>query len=100
MVFDDLDVVAEASNGAEAIRLCAELRPDVILMDSNLPDVNGLDTTRTICKGYPGIKIIILSGLADEDDSAEALAAGAVGYITKNVRGFELADAIRAACIQ
>ncbi len=94
---DDLDLVGEASGGAEAIRRAGELRPDVILMDLMMPGVDGPTATRAIREQYPGIQVIALTSFREDDLVHAALQAGAIGYLLKNVTAEELAAAIRAA---
>jgi NarL family two-component system response regulator LiaR len=96
-VYDDLDLVGEAESGEEAVRLCEQLRPDVILMDLVLPQMDGATTTRVIRERWPQIQVVALTSFRDEDWVERALQAGAVGYVLKNVPADRLADAIRAA---
>jgi NarL family two-component system response regulator LiaR len=95
--FDDLQLVGEATNGSEALRLCAEHRPDVVLMDLVMPEMDGVAAIRAIRQSYPGIQIIALTSFKDEDLVEAALQAGAIGYLLKNISINELAHAIRAA---
>lgn len=95
--FEDLELVGEASSGAEAIEKCAELQPDVILMDMVMPGIDGAETTRKIRQFCPEIKIIALTSFHEKDLVEKALQAGAIGYLLKNVEAKELAQAIRAA---
>ena len=90
----DLEVVGEAANGARAIALAAELAPDVILMDINMPGVNGIEATRQITGARPGTGILILSMLEDETVFA-AMRAGARGYLLKGAEGDATVQAIR-----
>jgi NarL family two-component system response regulator LiaR len=91
----DLDVVGEAQNGQEAVALAARLRPDVILMDINMPVLDGVQATRTICGQNPEIKVIILTMYRQENHLFDAVSAGARGYLLKDVDWRELLDAIR-----
>jgi len=91
---DTLLVVAEAGNGLEAIRLAAELKPDLVVMDLTMPIMNGIDATREIAKNYPEIKVLVLSMECDRFFVVEALKAGAMGYLLKDSAFAELADAI------
>lgn len=95
---DDLRVVAEVEDGAEAVEQALELQPDVILMDINLPSKNGLQATREIKNSSPGsaIGIIILTAYHDDEQLFHALRAGAAAYYPKDVMPSELIPAIRA----
>jgi DNA-binding NarL/FixJ family response regulator len=93
----DVEIVAEAENGREALRLAASRRPDVILMDITMPNLNGLDAAARIVRDLPHTRVIILSMSADGDSVLKALRAGAVGYLVKNADPAELNLAIRAA---
>jgi NarL family two-component system response regulator LiaR len=93
---DDLDLVGEAVNGAEAVRRCAELRPDVVLMDLQMPEMDGVEATRAIRQRWPTTQVLILTSFREEERVQAALVAGAIGYLLKNVTADELADAIRA----
>ena len=93
----DLEVVAEASNGQEAILECDEQRPDVILMDLMMPELSGAAATRIIHNRWPDIQIIALTSFQEKKLVQEALQAGAISYLLKNVSGDDLAEAIRAA---
>jgi NarL family two-component system response regulator LiaR len=95
--FDDLELVGEAADGQEAIRLCAEAQPHVVLMDLVMPEMDGVEATRAIRQAYPDIQIIALTSFSEQDLVQGALQAGAVGYLLKNASIDELAAAIRAA---
>ncbi len=92
----DLALVAHASNGQEAIQLCTDLRPDVIIMDVIMPLMGGIEATQIIHERYPQIKILALSSFQDQESIQDMMRAGAVGYILKNSSLDELANAIRA----
>jgi len=92
----DFDIVGNASDGREALRLAIELRPDVVLIEILVPELNGIDATRQILAELPGTKVIALSERTDEVAVSEMLAAGAKGYLAKGVDQEELARAIRA----
>ena len=94
---DDIEVVAEAGDGREALRLAAAHRPDVVFMDIMMPNLNGLDAAARIAHAYPHTRVIMLSMSADEDSVLKTLRAGAVGYLVKTADPAELELAIRAA---
>ena len=95
--FDDLELVGEASSGKEAIRLCAELVPDVVLMDMVMPDMDGAAATQIIRRQTPTVEVIALTSFQEEDLIERALQAGAISYLLKNVSAETLAEAIRQA---
>jgi len=95
--YDDLELVGEAKNGLEALNLCRKKKPDVILMDLMMPEMDGIAATRAILADYPDIKIIAMTSFEEEDLVQGVLAAGAISYLLKNVSSDELAAAIRAA---
>jgi NarL family two-component system response regulator LiaR len=95
--FDDLELVAEAGGGEEAVRLCDEAKPDVVLMDLVMPGMDGAAATKAIREKCPHIQVIALTSFKEKDLVESALKAGAIGYLLKNVSADELADAIRAA---
>ena len=95
--FEDLDLVGEASSGKEALTLCAQVEPDVVLMDMVMAEMDGAETTRIIREKYPGVQVIALTSFQEEDLVERALQAGAIGYLLKNVGAKELAQAIREA---
>lgn len=94
---DGFDVIGEASDGEEAVRLAGDLRPDVILMDVTMPDVDGVEATRRVRRLYPDIQVVMLTMHADESVISEALRAGAAGYLVKDCSIEEIAAAIRMA---
>jgi NarL family two-component system response regulator LiaR len=95
--YDDLQLAGEAENGEAAIQLCAEAHPDVILMDMLLPGLDGAATTRAIRQQFPQVQVIALTSFKEGKLVREALEAGAIGYLLKDVSADELAEAIRAA---
>ncbi len=95
--FDDLELVGEAGAAEEAIELCAETEPDVVLMDMILPGMDGAEATRIIRQRWPQTQVIALTSFQEEDLIERALKAGAIGYLLKNVNADELAEAIRDA---
>ncbi len=92
----DFKVVGEAATGEETIRLAAELQPDVILMDLQMPGGNGLAATRAILQSNPDIRILVVTLFEDDDSVFAALRAGARGYVLKDSRDEEMVRAIRA----
>jgi two-component system, NarL family, response regulator LiaR len=97
LAFDDLEHVGDATGGADAVRKCTALHPDVVLMDLVMPDVDGAEATRRIKEACPHVEVIALTSYYDEDLVQGALKAGALSYLLKNVSADELAGAIRAA---
>jgi DNA-binding NarL/FixJ family response regulator len=91
----DLEVVAEAADGETGIALAAELAPDVVLMDLNLPDLSGVDATARILARTPGTRVLMMTMSADDDAVVAAMRAGARGYIVKGTGRDELLHAIR-----
>ncbi len=91
-----LDVVAEAENGRTAIKLTRKFRPDVIVMDIIMPDLNGIDATRRIVEEFPGTKVIALSMHSDRQFVVGMLKAGTSGYLLKDCVLEELVLAVRA----
>lgn len=92
---DDMEVVGEASDGEEAAARALELLPDIVLMDLVMPRVNGIEATRRIRDGSPSTRVIALTSFADDDKVFPAVKAGAAGYLLKDMRPQELAEAIR-----
>jgi len=95
--YPDLKLVGEASNGDEALKLCAEKRPDVVLMDLMMPIMDGVTATRLLRHDYPEIQVIALTSFGEENLIKEVLEAGAISYLFKKVLADDLAKAIRAA---
>lgn len=93
----DLELVGDAANGEEAVRLCQALRPDVVLMDMVMPGMDGASATRAIREHCPETRVIALTTFPEEDLVHQALQAGALSYLMKNVGAAELRAAIRAA---
>jgi two-component system, NarL family, response regulator LiaR len=94
---EDLELVGEAATGAEAVRVCAEIRPDVVLMDLKLPELDGISATRAIREANPEVRVIAVTSSQEDALVSEALRAGAIGYLLKDVGVAGLGDAIRAA---
>jgi DNA-binding NarL/FixJ family response regulator len=92
-----VEVVGEATNGQQAIRLAADVRPDVVLMDLRMPGVDGIAATNRILAAHPATRIIALTTFDDDDHLYPALAAGACGFLVKDASPDELLDGIRRA---
>lgn len=95
--YEDVEVIAQASGGRMAIRLAAELRPDVILMDLRMPNIDGLEAISEILKADPGARVVALTVAASEADVAAAIRAGASGYVIKDAPIDDVVAAVRAA---
>jgi NarL family two-component system response regulator LiaR len=93
----DIQVVGEARDGNAAIALCQQLQPDVVLMDLVMPELGGVAATRMIHQRWPGIHVLALTSFQEKGLVQDALQAGAIGYLLKNISGDELVSAIRAA---
>ncbi len=97
LAFSDMVLVGEAQNGAEALALCPTCRPDVVLMDLLMPEMDGVAATHAIHERYPDIQVIVLTSSNEYDLVQRALAAGAESYLLKNIGAADLAAAIRVA---
>jgi two-component system, NarL family, response regulator LiaR len=97
LAFDDLSFVGEATGGADAVVKCRALRPDVVLMDLVMPEMDGAEATRLIKEACPHVQVVALTSYKEDDLVEGALRAGAISYLLKNVSADELAGAIRAA---
>jgi DNA-binding NarL/FixJ family response regulator len=97
MTDQGFDVVGEARDGEEAIRLAEQLQPEVILMDVTMPEVDGVEATRQIRQQFPDIRIVMLTMHADQEVLAAAIRAGASGYLVKDCSTEEIASAVRMA---
>ena len=95
--FDDLKLVGEATNGLEALQLCRQTQPDVVLMDLVMPEMDGIAATRAIRQSYPHIQVVVLTSFGNQELVAGALRAGAAAFLLKNASIDEMANAIRAA---
>ena len=93
---EDIEVVGEAVNGKEAIEMVEKLKPDIVLMDISMPEVNGIEATKRIKNIRPSTAVIILTAYDNDKYISALLEAGAAGYLLKNVRGTELINAIRS----
>lgn len=94
---DGIKVIAEASDGLQTIQIARDLKPDVILMDISMPNMNGIEATNRIHEENPDIKIVILSMQSTVEDIFRALKAGAIGYLLKESAGKEVVEAVHAA---
>jgi len=92
----EFTVAGEAESGTEAIQVCTEIHPDVVLMDIGLPGLNGVDATTELLRSCPNAKVIILSMYDDEDSVVSSIRAGARGYVVKRASSGELLEALRA----
>ncbi len=97
MVFDDLQLVGETKSGEAAIQLCAEVLPDVVLMDMVMPDMDGIAVTRAIRQQFPQTQVIALTSFRDGKLIKSAFEAGVSGYLLKDISADQLAEAIRTA---
>jgi NarL family two-component system response regulator LiaR len=97
LAFDDIELVAEAHSGEEALRLCEKVQPDVILMDMMMPGMDGVETTQAIRERYPHVQVLVLTSFHDSELVRRAMQAGAIGYLLKGVSMDELAEAIRSS---
>jgi NarL family two-component system response regulator LiaR len=96
-VSDDLDLVGQATNGQEAVELCEQFQPDVILMDLVMPEMDGVTATRIIRERWPQVQVIALTSFQEKELVQDALQAGAISYLLKNVSMDDLTEAVRAA---
>jgi len=94
-IHKDIEVVGQASNGQEAVDLAMKLRPDVLLMDMQMPILNGIGATRRLKQSLPECRVIMLTTFNDDETIFDALRAGAVGYLLKDVGSAQLAESIR-----
>jgi len=97
LAFDDLELVGEAAGGQEAIDLCLHTQPDVVLMDLSMPGMSGAAAIRAVRGRWPNIQVIALTTFQDIDLARDAIEAGAICCLLKNVSADELAEVIRAA---
>ncbi len=95
--FDDIELAGEATSGEEAVARVKALKPDVVLMDLMLPNINGIEATRQIKAICPEVQVLVLTSYENSADIRKAMSAGAVGYLLKNVTATELERAIRSA---
>jgi NarL family two-component system response regulator LiaR len=96
-VYDDIEVIGEAENGQQAIQICEKIKPDIVLMDLVMPEVNGIEATRGILKNWPDVKVVTLTSFIDKKFIEDSIKAGAIGYVLKNISGEKLVETIRNA---
>jgi DNA-binding NarL/FixJ family response regulator len=94
---DDIEVVGVAADGVEAVQRAAELAPDVVLMDLDMPRLDGIEATRRVLADHPQTAVLVLTSFSDRPRILGAIEAGACGYLLKDVAADEVADGIRAA---
>jgi DNA-binding NarL/FixJ family response regulator len=94
---DDVELVAMAADGAEAVELVDQLVPDVVLMDLSMPGIEGVEATRRIMAAHPSVRIVVLTSFGEESRILDALNAGAVGYLLKHTDPDDLIAAVRSA---
>jgi DNA-binding NarL/FixJ family response regulator len=96
---DDVELVGEAADGEEAVAMCAHRRAEVVLMDLEMPRVDGIEATRRIKAAQPDVAVVVLTSFSDRDRILSAIDAGAAGYLLKDAAPDELARAVRAAAL-
>lgn len=94
---DGITVIGEAGTGTDAVRLAAELAPDVVVMDLKMPGLHGIDATRAVVAGRPGTAVLVLTMFEDDETVFAAVSAGAAGYLLKGAGGADVVTAVRAA---
>ena len=97
--YPDMEIVGEASSGQEALKLCRETQPDVVLVDMVMPEMDGVQTTQAIRKEHPQVQVLALTSFHDRERVWQVMQAGAAGYLVKGVNASELAEAIRVAYV-
>ena len=95
--FDDIQVVGSAAGGEEAITLCRELEPDVLLLDLSMPDLDGIEVTDQLRESVPRTRVVVFTSFSDRERIVRALDSGAIGYLLKDAEPEEILAAIRAA---
>jgi DNA-binding NarL/FixJ family response regulator len=95
--FDDVEFVGAGAGGEEAVRLCAEHHPDVLLLDLSMPDLDGIEVTKRLRDASPETRVVVFTSFSDRERIVQALDAGAVGYLLKDAEPDELHAALRAA---
>jgi DNA-binding NarL/FixJ family response regulator len=94
---DDIELVGTAADGVQAVERCAQLAPDVVLMDLDMPNLDGIEATRRVLEDHPATAVLVLTSFSDRARILGAIEAGACGYLLKDVSADEVADGIRAA---
>jgi DNA-binding NarL/FixJ family response regulator len=95
--YDDIELLASATDGAEAVAMASELQPDVLLMDMSMPEMDGVEATRQVAMSSPGTRVVVFTSFSDPERILDALDAGAIGYLLKDAEPEELIEGIRAA---
>jgi DNA-binding NarL/FixJ family response regulator len=95
--FDDVEAVGAASGGEEAVKLCSKQRPDVLLLDLSMPDLDGIEVTKRVLAGAPDTRVVVFTSFSDRERIVQVLDAGALGYLLKDAEPEEIHAAIRAA---
>lgn len=95
--FEDVEVAGIAAGGEDAVTLCAAERPDVLLLDLSMPDLDGIEVTHRLRTAAPETRVVVFTSFSDRDRIVQALDAGAIGYLLKDAEPDEIHDAIRAA---
>ena len=96
-IYDDLELAGEAVDGKEALDLCEQTKPDVVLMDLVMPGMDGIAATRAIREQFPNVQVLALTSFKENERIQSVLEAGAIGYLLKDITADDLADAIRLA---
>ncbi len=94
---NDFEIVGEAHNGEEAVEMAGELQPDIVLMDLNMPVMDGIEASALIAEHHPNVKVLVLTSFSDRSHIVPALQTGAIGYMLKEVEPDQLVEAIRSA---
>ncbi|MGE5459330.1 MAG: response regulator [Solirubrobacterales bacterium] len=95
--FEDVDLVGSAEGGEQAVELCLAERPDVLLLDLSMPDLDGIEVTRRLAEAAPETRIVVFTSFSDRERIVQAIDAGAIGYLLKDAEPDEIHAAIRAA---
>ncbi|TVY01941.1 response regulator [Cohnella terricola] len=93
----DFEIVGEAHNGQEAVEMATSLKPDIVLMDLNMPVMDGIEASKLITERHPEVKVLVLTSFSDSSHIVPALQTGAIGYMLKEVEPDQLVEAIRSA---